>query len=259
MRYWTMLPDGGVAGPLDASQIAEIEGFGSETLVCPERFVGNGDHAWLRAAFVAELRTRLPAAQRLLPPDPTIAEAALVGSLEERVMELETLLLDALSRLRERGRAVKSLESENVERGRDVLRLRAALKKVSLRVGNFGRLEEALRRMSDLIVSREEMSGAMRRSYEEGLETAARTAAETVAEAQRVIREASRLAEEAADRAEEAVERANESAEREKKARESEKSVRAAGKRRRRESRKNKRGKRSRKRKPPSGPDPFSL
>lgn len=241
MRYWTLSPEGRVAGPFDPSQIAGLDGFGPETRVCPERFYGSGDHAWLRAGFIAELRAKLPRAERLLPPDPTVAEAALLGSLEERVAELEDLLLDSLDRLRERGRAIKALEAENRERGRDTMLLRTALKKISLRVGAFGRLEAGLRKMSALLETREESVGALRKSFEEGLEAAANAAAETVAEAHAVIREAARIADKAVERAEKAEEAAKPAMRRAKRA----------------DRVKRRRGKR--KRVPPSGPDPFSL
>ncbi|OIO05685.1 MAG: hypothetical protein AUJ52_13395 [Elusimicrobia bacterium CG1_02_63_36] len=208
MRYWTLSPEGSVSGPFDPSQIAGIDGFGAETRVCPERFYGSGDHAWLRAGFISELRAMLPPAERLLPPDPSQAEVRLLGSLEERVAELEELLLDSLDRLRERGRAVKALEAENLERGKDVLRLRTALKKISLRVGALGSLEAKLLKMSALLDTREEIIGAVRQTFEAGLETAARTAAETAAEAHQVIREAERIAEAAVAHAEKAEGRA---------------------------------------------------
>lgn len=192
-----MLPDGGVAGPLDAEHIAKIESFGPESLVCPEHFHGSGDHAWIRAGFIGELRQHFPRDLRLIPPDPTLAEAAAVGSIEDRVLELEGLLLNALERLRERGRDVGDLKRQSREREREVLRMRAALKQVSSRVGGLGRLDIKLKRMTEALEIQEKDVGAIRKSFEGGLEKAAESAAKTVAEAHAMIQEATRIAEKA--------------------------------------------------------------
>jgi len=237
MRYWTMLPDGGVKGPLEAAKVAEIEAFGPETLVCPEHYGGDGDHAWIRAGFVGELRSRLPRALRLIPPDPTLREAAAVRSVEERVLELEEILLGALERLRERTRDVRDLELESKEREREVLRMRTALKKVSSRVGGLGRLEIKLKRMTDALESKEQSVGAIRNSFEQGLEEAARMAAESVAEAHSVIREAARIAEKAIERAEKAT----------------------AAVKKQKKTRRIRRKKRKRSEKKTDGPDPFDF
>lgn len=205
MRYWAMQPDGGIVGPLEASEVSRLESFGPDSLVCPEFFHGKGDRAWLRAGFIGELRGKLPRALRLIPPDPSLAEAAVAGSLEKRVLELEDILLDALERLRERGRAVGELKRASREREREVLGLRATLKKISSRVGGLRRLEARLARMTDALEIKEQGVAPLRASFEDGLAEAARLAAESVAEARAVIREASQIAETAAASAEKAA------------------------------------------------------
>lgn len=232
-----MLPDGAIAGPLEPAQIGEIEAFGPETLVCSEHFYGTGDHAWIRAGFIGELRSQLPRALRIIPPDPTLAEAAAIGSLEKRVLELETLLLDALERLREKGRDLKDLALDSREREREVAHLRATLKKISSRVGGLGSLDAQLNRLSDQLQLKEQSIGKLRKSFEQGIEEAARTAAESIAEAHTVIKEAASIAKKAIQHAEKATASAKAS-----------RKVR----RQRRTTRTRKRKKKS------SGPDPFA-
>ncbi|MFH2204422.1 MAG: hypothetical protein ABIJ96_14990 [Elusimicrobiota bacterium] len=125
MKYW-LFHDNQVEGPYDREAMLEIDSFSPESLVCPEGRRGTSMGDWQRAGVISELaetllkKARIPAGAvpggemggSLLPPEPTLRDLAVLGTLQEKVNLLENALNQFQEDLRTRDDEVSALKAD---------------------------------------------------------------------------------------------------------------------------------------------------
>lgn len=123
MRYW-LFQSNQVAGPFDRDELSNTPGFSAESLVCPEGRKGTQMGDWQRAGVMAELAetllkmARVPAGagagggSSFLPPEPTLRDLAVLGTLQEKVSLLENSLSSLHEELRAREEEISSLKTD---------------------------------------------------------------------------------------------------------------------------------------------------
>jgi ABC-type transporter Mla subunit MlaD len=116
MKYW-IFQSNQVLGPYEPDDLSRHSTFGAESLVCPEGRRGTSMGDWQRAGMVPDLSVALVRAAQAngaqnpvatlsgLPPEPTLKDLAVLGSLQEKMAMLEDVVLQ----LRE-GQRVKDSE-----------------------------------------------------------------------------------------------------------------------------------------------------
>ncbi|MFA6092810.1 MAG: hypothetical protein WCU88_05850 [Elusimicrobiota bacterium] len=123
MRYW-LFHNNQVAGPYDREELVQTPGFGADALVCPEGRKGTQMGDWQRAGIVSELAEALLRSSKiptltlassggsagLLPPEPTLRDLAVLGSLQEKVQLLENVLGQLQEDLRARDQETSQLK-----------------------------------------------------------------------------------------------------------------------------------------------------
>ena len=138
MKYW-MFQSNQVVGPYDREELAEEGGFSAESLVCPEGRKGTQMGDWQRAGVVAELaevllrKAKVPAGSTgsaamdpgasLIPPEPTLRDLAVLGTLQEKVSLLENSLSQMQDELRQREEEITGLKVQLDEKGQEASQL----------------------------------------------------------------------------------------------------------------------------------------
>ncbi|PCI40486.1 MAG: hypothetical protein COB53_01085 [Elusimicrobia bacterium] len=128
-----------VVGPYDREELAEEGGFSAESLVCPEGRKGTQMGDWQRAGVVAELaevllrKAKVPAGMAgspaldpgasLIPPEPTLRDLAVLGTLQEKVSLLENSLNQMQDELRQRDEEITGLKVQLDEKGQEASQL----------------------------------------------------------------------------------------------------------------------------------------
>ncbi len=160
MRYW-LFHNNQVTGPFDRDQIAQLSGFSAESLVCPEGRKGTQMGDWMRASTVPDLTdaiarsSRVPALVRAageragpaaggLPPEPTLRDLAVLGSLQEKVEDLSDNLRRLQDDLKARDAEISRLKSELEQKGRAASDLGAKLSEVEAKVFAVSGVKEEL-------------------------------------------------------------------------------------------------------------------
>ena len=97
MKYW-VYHESALVGPYGPEEMSQLQGFSSDSLVCPEGRLDSGSDQWQRAASVPELAMPILTSAwtdarggrwgGMLPPEPTFDDAAAVGSLKEKIVLL---------------------------------------------------------------------------------------------------------------------------------------------------------------------------
>ena len=177
MKYW-VFQNNQVVGPFDREAIGEVAGFSSDSLVCPEGRKGTQMGDWTRAGVVPELAeallaaTRIPAMARggiergsssLLPPEPTLRDLAVLGSLQERVGALETLANRLQDELRSRDTEISRLKIELDQKARSASELQTRFADLEVKTINLAGVKDELER------TREEARAAAERIEEHQL------------------------------------------------------------------------------------------
>jgi hypothetical protein len=123
MKYW-LFQNNQVTGPFDREELSNTPGFSAESLVCPEGRKGTQMGDWQRAGVMAELAetllkmARVPAGagagggSSFLPPEPTLRDLAVLGTLQEKVSLLENSLSSLHEELRAREEEIAGLKTE---------------------------------------------------------------------------------------------------------------------------------------------------
>ncbi|MCX5790532.1 MAG: hypothetical protein NTX64_18825 [Elusimicrobia bacterium] len=160
MKYW-VFQNNQVVGPFDREAIGEVAGFSSDSLVCPEGRKGTQMGDWTRAGVVPELAeallaaTRIPAMARggiergsssLLPPEPTLRDLAVLGSLQERVGALETLANRLQDELRSRDTEISRLKIELDQKARSASELQTKFADLEVKTINLAGVKDELER-----------------------------------------------------------------------------------------------------------------
>lgn len=111
MKYW-IFQNNQVLGPYEADDLGKNGTFTAESLVCPEGRRGTSMGDWQRAGMVPDLSVALVRASQAargggvatalggLPPEPTLRDLAVLGTLQEKMTALEEVVLQLQEGLR---------------------------------------------------------------------------------------------------------------------------------------------------------------
>src|SRR6478609_7862250 len=120
MKYW-IFQSNQVLGPFEPDDLSKHSAFGAESLVCPEGRKGTTMGDWQRAGMVPDLSIALVRAASSrstqgsvatlagLPPEPTLKDLAVLGSLQEKMGMLEDVVLQLQEGLRLKDAELASL------------------------------------------------------------------------------------------------------------------------------------------------------
>jgi len=155
MRYW-LFQNNQVVGPHDRDELASVAGFCAESLVCPEGRKGTQMGDWQRAGVISELAevllktSKVPAAviagsgQGLLPPEPTLRDLAILGSLQEKLTLLESVISQLQDDLRARTQDLTQIKVDYELKSRESELLKAKLDDMEKRLAQAELLKEAV-------------------------------------------------------------------------------------------------------------------
>ncbi|MBI5596075.1 MAG: hypothetical protein HY928_08315 [Elusimicrobia bacterium] len=155
MKYW-LFQSNQVLGPFDRDELASTAGFSPESLVCPEGRKGTQMGDWQRAGVVSELAetllrmARVPAAAggpsggSFLPPEPTLRDLAVLGTLQEKVALLENSLSSLHEELREREEESQALKVELSQKSAEAAELQSKVADLEVRLSGADALKEDL-------------------------------------------------------------------------------------------------------------------
>lgn len=169
MKYW-IFQSNQVLGPYSPEDLSRLPSFNAESLVCPEGRKGTSMGDWQRAGMVPDLSVALVKASSAhniktpvaslagLPPEPTLKDLAVLGSLQEKMAMLEDVVLQLQEGLRVKDAelanlhvelAGKSQESTEIKRDAEQLRRETELRRREAEVLK-AETEEFKRRIADL-------------------------------------------------------------------------------------------------------------
>ena len=123
MKYW-IFQSNQVLGPYEPDDLSRHSAFGAESLVCPEGRRGTSMGDWQRAGMVPDLSVALVRAVKSqgpqssvatlagLPPEPTLKDLAVLGSLQEKMAMMEDVVAQLQEGLRVKDFELKSLQQE---------------------------------------------------------------------------------------------------------------------------------------------------
>lgn len=135
MKYW-VFQNNQVIGPYLPDDLSRLVSFTPESLVCPEGRKGTSMGDWQRAGMVPDLSVALvksnqrqPARAGLatlagLPPEPTLKDLAVLGSLQEKVAMLEDVASQLQESLRQKEAELSSVHGALSDKGREAEALR---------------------------------------------------------------------------------------------------------------------------------------
>ena len=177
MKYW-MFQHNQVVGPYDREELSEQGGFSAESLVCPEGRKGTQMGDWQRAGVVAELaevllrKARVPAGSyssfiepgaSLIPPEPTLRDLAVLGTLQEKVSLLENSLTQLQDELRQREEEITGLKVHLDEKTQESAQLKDKLTGLETRIeATEGGLKEEIGRTKDELSQETELIGELK-------------------------------------------------------------------------------------------------
>ena len=186
MKYW-LFQYNQVLGPYDREQIADVKGFNAESLVCPEGRKGTDMGDWQRAGVVNELAEALlktggrvatatrTVGENLLPPEPTLRDLAVLGTLQEKTSLLENSLSQLQEDLHTRDTELSRLKVDMASKDRSMHELQTKVAELEGRVitlsslkDDLGKDEKQIQELSDqILVAREELKRDIARKEEE--------------------------------------------------------------------------------------------
>ena len=123
MKYW-IFQSNQVLGPYEPDDLSRHSAFGAESLVCPEGRRGTSMGDWQRAGMVPDLSVALVRASQSnaqhssvatlagLPPEPTLKDLAVLGSLQEKMAMMEDVVAQLQEGLRVKDLELKSLHQD---------------------------------------------------------------------------------------------------------------------------------------------------
>ncbi|MBI5203270.1 MAG: hypothetical protein HY925_16890, partial [Elusimicrobia bacterium] len=151
-------------GPFDRETISQVAGFSAESLVCPEGRKGTQMGDWQRAGVVPEMAEALLAATRtpvlsragaergagsMLPPEPTLRDLAVLGSLQERVSQLETSSQKMQDELRAKDTEISRLKVELDHKSRSAADMQTKVADLEVKAYGLSSLKDELDRAKD--------------------------------------------------------------------------------------------------------------
>ncbi|MEK7384462.1 MAG: hypothetical protein AAB262_14400 [Elusimicrobiota bacterium] len=172
MNYW-IFQSNQVLGPYSPEDLSRLPSFSAESLVCPEGRKGTSMGDWQRAGMVPDLSVALikassahsvkipVAALAGLPPEPTLKDLAVLGSLQEKVAMLEDVVLQLQEGLRVKDTELSNLHielagksqqsSETEMRRREVEVLKAETEEFKRRIADLEERAGTVSRLSETI------------------------------------------------------------------------------------------------------------
>ena len=135
MKYW-IFQSNQVLGPYDSEDLSHLPSFSAESLVCPEGRKGTVMGDWQRAGMVPDLSVALVRAAQAhsakdpvatlvgLPPEPTLKDLAVLGSLQEKMALMEDVVLQLQEGLRLKDAELAGLHEELAGKGKESSELR---------------------------------------------------------------------------------------------------------------------------------------
>lgn len=196
MKYW-IFQHNQVLGPYDGEQISQVKGFNAESLVCPEGRKGTEMGDWQRAGVVSELADSLlktsgrpvatatrSAGEALLPPEPTLRDLAVLGTLQEKTSILENAINQLQEDLHTRDTELSRLKIELASKERALHEFGSKLAELEGRVitlsslkDDVGKDERQIRDLSEkLVEAREELRRDLQRAEDEEKNSSAKLA-----------------------------------------------------------------------------------
>ncbi|MDE2511705.1 MAG: hypothetical protein KGL74_11340, partial [Elusimicrobia bacterium] len=130
MKYW-IFQNNQVLGPFEPNDMSQHPSFTAESLVCPEGRRGTSMGDWQRAGMVPDLSVALVKAAQShsvrssvatlagLPPEPTLKDLAVLGSLQEKMALLEDVVLQLQEGLRTKDAELAALHEELAGKDRE--------------------------------------------------------------------------------------------------------------------------------------------
>ncbi|MDA4133256.1 MAG: hypothetical protein OK454_09070 [Thaumarchaeota archaeon] len=140
MKYW-IFQSNQVLGPYEPDDLSRHSSFGAESLVCPEGRRGTSMGDWQRAGMVPDLSVALVRASQShsvqssvatlagLPPEPTLKDLAVLGSLQEKMSMLEDVVLQLQEGLRVKDTELAALHSELAGKERQSSVMKSAMER----------------------------------------------------------------------------------------------------------------------------------
>jgi hypothetical protein len=125
MKYW-IFQNNQVLGPYGPDDLGHHAAFSAESLVCPEGKRGTSMGDWQRAGMVPDLSVALIRAAQAqgsrtavatlegLPPEPTLKDLAVLGSLQEKMARMEDVIIQLQEGLRVKDAEVAALHQDLV-------------------------------------------------------------------------------------------------------------------------------------------------
>ncbi len=121
MKYW-IFQSNQVLGPYEPEELGKSGTFTAESLVCPEGRRGTSMGDWQRAGMVPDLSVSLVRANQAghggaatlagLPPEPTLRDLAVLGTLKEKMTTLEEAVIQLQGGLRAKDGELAALRQE---------------------------------------------------------------------------------------------------------------------------------------------------
>jgi hypothetical protein len=119
MKYW-IFQNNQVLGPYGPEDLSAHAGFSAESLVCPEGRRGTSMGDWQRAGMIPDLSVALvnavragaaPTVAAQLAPEPSLKDLAALGSLQEKMTMLETMVVQLQEGMRAKDSELQKLQS----------------------------------------------------------------------------------------------------------------------------------------------------
>lgn len=135
MKYW-VFQNNQVIGPYEPDDLGRLVAFTPESLVCPEGRKGTSMGDWQRAGMVPDLSVALvkssqrqPARGGLatlagLPPEPTLKDLAVLGSIQEKVATLEDVAAQLQESLRVKEAELNAVHGALADKDREAAAFR---------------------------------------------------------------------------------------------------------------------------------------
>ena len=140
MKYW-IFQSNQVLGPYEPDDLSRHSAFGAESLVCPEGRKGTSMGDWQRAGMVPDLSVALVRSSQShgvqssvatlagLPPEPTLKDLAVLGSLQEKMALLEDVVLQLQEGLRAKDAELAALHQELAGKERQSSVMKSAMER----------------------------------------------------------------------------------------------------------------------------------
>lgn len=167
MKYW-IFQNNQVLGPYEPNDMSSHPAFTAESLVCPEGRRGTSMGDWQRAGMVPDLSVALVKAAQAhsvrspvatlagLPPEPTLKDLAVLGSLQEKMAMLEDVVLQLQEGLRTKDSELAALHEELAGKDRESAAMKRESSEIKREADELKHETEAQRREAEALKAESE-------------------------------------------------------------------------------------------------------